>query len=74
MNNVRPRTNYKGRLHCVHGENRVHGSNVDIKAIAEIYKVSVSIYFAPDSRITQALIVIVGQVVTDRNLSLVGHL
>jgi hypothetical protein len=53
------------------GKNRVHGSNVDIIAVTEIYKASVSIYFAPDSHVTQPLFVIVGQVVTEIIISLV---
>jgi hypothetical protein len=68
MNNVRPHTNYKRRLQYLHEKNRVHGSNVNIKAVTEIYKVCVSIYFAAGSCITQALIVIIGQLVTERNI------
>jgi hypothetical protein len=74
MNNGRPYTNYKGRLHYVHGENMNAWQQCGYKTITEIYEVSLSIYFALNSRITQELIVIVGQVMIERNLSLVGHL
>jgi hypothetical protein len=50
--------------------NGVYGGNVEIIAISEICKVSVTVCFVSYGQISQKLTVIVGQVVNERNLSL----
>jgi hypothetical protein len=49
------------------GKNGVYGGNVEIIATSDIFKVSASIYFVSQGKISQPFTVIVGQVVTERN-------
>jgi hypothetical protein len=51
-------------------ENRVCGGNVEIIAISDISKVLVSFFFLPAGHITLPPTVILGQVMTERNVFL----
>jgi hypothetical protein len=47
-----------------------YGGKVKTTTISEIYKVSISVYYVSESHITQLPFVLVGQVTTERNSSL----
>jgi hypothetical protein len=62
--------NSQGRLQNTHGRTGVYDGNVEIMAIAKIDEASLSIYFVSEGQITQSLTVRAGQVVSERNSSL----
>jgi hypothetical protein len=55
---------------CTWEGNGLYDDNVKATVISKYYKVSISVYFASEGQMTQPLAVTVGQIVTERNLSL----
>jgi hypothetical protein len=54
----------------IYMENCVYGGCVKIIAISGNYKVTVRVYFVPEGHITPSLTTIIGQLMTERNVSL----
>jgi hypothetical protein len=48
----------------------VYDDNVKATAITKYYKVSISVYFASEGQMTLLLAATVGEIVTERNVSL----
>jgi hypothetical protein len=50
------------------GENGLHGGNVEIIAIIEMYNLPVSVYFVTEGQIIQPLTITVDRIVAERNI------
>jgi hypothetical protein len=54
----------------VHGKNGAYGGNINVLTISETHKMSASVHFESDAQFTHPLTFTVGQVVNERNVSL----